>query len=262
MKNTDDTSLTLSTRPFKSSAGFSLVELLVTLSIIALLSGIMMPTLKGVRASAEKLMCANNMRAIYYGFNGFANDHMSPIMPTSIPYKNKIYKDTMAITANENPNERQEWDGLGLLLKGAYLDNCKCLYCASHHGDHSFETYQADLENISTQPVSPDRQLFCNYQYAGGYENGYKKNNELNKSPKKIYFNDSANNVLLTDGMRSANDFNHGKGSNSLSSGGEIRWFNNNEKILSPKLNARITGELPNESFPSIWASIQREIDR
>lgn len=261
MKKTDDTSLTLSTRPFKSSAGFSLIELLVTLSIIALLSGIMMPTLKGVRASAEKLMCANNMRSIYYGFNGFANDQLRPFMPTSIPYETKQFKDTMAITANENPNERQEWDGLGLLLKGAYLDNPKCLYCASHHGDHSFETYQADLENISTQPVSPDRQLFCNYQYAGGYGNVDKENKPV-KSPKKIYFNDTANNVLLTDGMRSANDFNHGKGSNSLSSGGEIRWFNNNEKILSPKLNARITGELPNESFPSIWASIQREIDR
>ncbi|MEI6023742.1 MAG: type II secretion system protein [Phycisphaerales bacterium] len=261
MKNTDDTSLTLSTRPFKSSAGFSLIELLVTLSIIALLSGIMMPTLKGVRASAEKLMCANNMRSIYYGFNGYANDQSRPFMPTSIPYETKQFKDTMAITAKESLNDPQEWDGLGLLLKGAYLDNSKCLYCASHHGDHSFETYQADLENISTHPVSPDRQLFCNYQYAGGYENVY-KNNKLNRSPKKIYFNDIANNVLLTDGMRSANDFNHGKGSNSLSSGGEIRWFNNNEKILSPKLNARITGELPNESFPSIWASIQREIDR
>ena len=253
MKNTDDTSLTLSTRPFKSSAGFSLIELLVTLSIIALLSGIMMPTLKGVRASAEKLMCANNMRAIYYGFNGFANDHMSPIMPTSIPYKNKIYKDTMAITANENPNERQEWDGLGLLLKGAYLDNCKCLYCASHHGDHSFETYQADLENSNgaMQPVSPDRQLFCNYQYAGGCDaNG-----------KNIRFNDVANNVLLTDGMRSVKDYNHDKGSNSLSNGGEIRWFNN-EKFLANKLNARITGDLPNASFPQIWAYIQKEVNQ
>ena len=85
MKNTDDTSLTLSTRPFKSADGFSLIELLVTLSIIALLFGIMMPTLKGVRGSAEKLMCANNMRSIYYGFNGYANDQSRQFMPTSIP---------------------------------------------------------------------------------------------------------------------------------------------------------------------------------
>lgn len=251
MKNTDDTSLTLSTRPFKSSAGFSLIELLVTLSIIALLSGIMMPTLKGVRASAEKLMCANNMRSIYYGFNGYANDRDRPFMPTSIPYKYKDFKNTMAITANEN-NGRQEWDGLGILLKYGYLDNCKCLYCASHHGDHSFETYQADLENSNgaMQPVSPDRQLFSNYQYAGG----------CNTKGKRIFFNDVANNVLLTDGMRSVKDYNHAKGSNSLSNGGEIRWFNN-EKFLANKLNARITGDLENESFPQIWASIQREID-
>ena len=254
MINTDNTSLTLSTRPFKSSAGFSLIELLVTLSIIALLSGIMMPTLKGVRASAEKLMCANNMRSIYYGFNGYANDQSRQFMPTSIPYDTKQYQNTMAITARETSNDRQEWDGLGLLLKYGYLDNCKCLYCPSHHGDHSFETYQADLENAqgAMHPVASDRQLFSNFQYAGGCDT---------KTGKRILFNDVANNVLLTDGMRSAKDFNHAKGSNSLSSGGEIRWFNN-EKFLAPKLNARITGDLPNESFPQIWASIQREIDR
>ena len=74
MKNLADTSLNQSNRRI-SANGFSLLELLITLSIIAILFGMMVPTFKGVRGTAEKLMCANNMRLIYYGLHGYANDN-------------------------------------------------------------------------------------------------------------------------------------------------------------------------------------------
>ncbi len=261
MKKTEYTSLTHSFRLVQSSAGFSLVELLVTLSIIALLSGIMMPTVKSVRASAEKLMCANNMRSIYYGINGYAIDRLNSrqYMPSSIPHDTKNFKDTMAITAKDyGPKANQEWDGLGLLWRnksmGSYLDNCKCLYCPSHHGEHSYERYKQDLEhsNNSLSPVNLVRQLFCNYQYAGGRDI---------KNGLRIPFNSPGNNVILTDGLRSKSDFNHLKGSNSLSNSGEVRWLYN-EKFLNPNFISRMTDEVTNDRFSEIWTKIQSEVDR
>ena len=121
MKNLADTSLNQSNRRI-SANGFSLLELLITLSIIAILFGMMVPTFKGVRGTAEKLMCANNMRLIYYGLHGYANDNNGRLPYSAHAEQNRL-QETMALTTD--PGEDQKWDGLGLLWYpegGGYLD--------------------------------------------------------------------------------------------------------------------------------------------
>ncbi len=52
--------------------GFTLVELLVVVSIIALLIGILLPSLRSARESAKRTLCKANMRSLGLGFTIYA----------------------------------------------------------------------------------------------------------------------------------------------------------------------------------------------
>jgi prepilin-type N-terminal cleavage/methylation domain-containing protein/prepilin-type processing-associated H-X9-DG protein len=60
--------------------GFTLVELLVVISIIGLLLSILTPSLVRVRATAKRLVCAHNLRQINLALNVYlsGNDHIYP----------------------------------------------------------------------------------------------------------------------------------------------------------------------------------------
>ena len=95
-------------------AAFTLVELLVVISIIGILVALLLPALSKARETAQRTQCASQMRSVGQGLVTYATDQRRqdfPATPPSSVYW--MYKTT------------------GDLLVPAYLSSPKVFYCPS-----------------------------------------------------------------------------------------------------------------------------------
>ncbi len=60
---------------------FSLIELLVTIAILAVLVSVLLPALRGARAEGRRIRCAANLNQIGQAFHHYAADYNSRAMP-------------------------------------------------------------------------------------------------------------------------------------------------------------------------------------
>ncbi|MDP7009495.1 MAG: prepilin-type N-terminal cleavage/methylation domain-containing protein [Phycisphaerales bacterium] len=213
-----------------SCGGFSLLELLVVLSITSLLTGLLMPTLSTARESARRVACGAHQREIGHAIAMYAGDHRGrmPVAsvldqqdpdPTELSLARKAYAENAPLPSAKfarstvpQPLDDEHWDGLGRLAQWHYCDSPDCFYCPSHEGEHQLSKL-ADEWYEGTRKTN--NALYTNYQYVG--------HKDWRKNTRRRLLEGSKL-VLATDSLRTKDDFSHGSGMNMLLGDGSVSW--------------------------------------
>ena len=203
--------------------GFSLLELLVVISITAILTAVLFPGLAAARSSAMKLICSSHLHSLSTGLIMYSSDNNDKLPKSRMAEADRPL-DQMAVSVPdpENPgSNRFVLDGLGHLVDvnsfGCYCDAAVCLFCPAHTNTHDFERYE-DTLNVTMEMIeSPQEQIWSNYQYVGQKPRGEDDSGLVARLRDK--------DVVVTDGFRTRADFNHVRGMNRLYGDGSIQWW-------------------------------------
>lgn len=227
--------------------GFTLLELLITLAIVATLVALMMPALSKVRETADRMTCASNQYQIGAALGLYAKDHRDQLPPSYFgsPSVN-MPQEMMTVTTGVLAAVPNNWEGLGILTQQAqcYLGDHRCLYCPSHRGTHSMESEVGAGALMLTAS-----RIYMNYHYRGDYDLTEQRHRRIDQPHDYIF---------LTDGLRTQEDFNHGNGGNRLHGDLGVSWWTDGATF--PVMEQLPAGELSPPAQAAFYQSIWQQI--
>lgn len=111
-------------------AGFSLVELLVAIAVLALLAALLVPLVAQGLDSARRAACLSNLRQIYVGFTLYAGDHRGLVPPKFEVKKTRL----TASDATEGRRLNTPACGIQTIL-ASYVGEAGIFRCPADAGD-------------------------------------------------------------------------------------------------------------------------------
>ena len=155
----------------KRTKGFTLVELLVVVAIIALLISILLPALKGLREMTRRVICQSNQKNIYNGAQAYAQAYNGYYPPQVMGYWQIVWGQTVLTS--------QTWFGMSPPSKNvlAYYGNGAGVYAC-----------QAAIFR-QTRFISDAKLWYCPSQTAKDYQwdNQYEPWGSRPSTRKEVY---------------------------------------------------------------------------
>jgi type II secretory pathway pseudopilin PulG len=254
-----------SSRTRESARGFTLVDVLATSVVIAILIGILVPALGGVQQTARRVVCQSNVRQIGLGVVLYADAHggrlpASQFLPQSPSQNRAAPQPQNMLTLRISPGQLDSggmdwdgmdwdgmgwdgmgWDGIGLLYSTDYLPAPKIFFCPSHRGDHSYSKMVRVWND-------PSEELVGNYHFRGA--GPIARTAGPVTRTFDLYRIDPGQSSLIADGMREISDYNHKIGSNFFRADLTVHWFSDLEGRLNLAESKELsTPEIVNDAW-------------
>jgi type II secretory pathway pseudopilin PulG len=210
-------------RRHTTRSAFTLLDVMVAISVIAILLALLTPTLSAVTENARRIVCASNMRQVGLGISMWANSNNGMVPTVSLAQDRTIDQTPDLLQLAYLDKTDADWDGLGLLVSEGYITAPSLFYCPSHNGNNTFARYEESW-------VQPEEEIITNYHYrwlAGS---------------NRFLDNLNADVTLLTDGLRTKVDYNHRVGNNMLKADLRVEWLNDPDMVIVKLLPDRTDG--------------------
>jgi len=183
------------------SRGFTLVELLVVISVISVLAGVLLPALNKARQQARKLLGASNQRQIVRAVSLFAedNDQQYPESVATIGDEWWNWQEPMILTGYRARSPRM-YRSMSAYLRN-YIEDAGTMFCPNAPRRYKYlqEAWDAgdDWDNPQTPPVKdPVKGTYCFYWNYTGY---LEERDYLFKGPQNAAGGRWQSNLLVSD---------------------------------------------------------------